>query len=614
MGYKGPLCALCEEGYGIKSRHQCEKCTNRFFILKMAGFLLMQLGFMAFAMYKSLKICRSLFLNNVDEKDAITMNLIKIFSSHAQLLVIIFSLDGSSYNFLSIFESNPFNTNISDNFSIKCLFKAFNIELYYLYSKIGITLLSPLVCFIVAVLVLKIKMIKHHDSFHQNRPQNMEKRRLVFFDLIESVIFIVCAMHSPNIIRDILEMFIFINIEDDQYPQDLRVLADVEIVFDSNMHLNALYFLAIPLLFIFALLLPFLIVFQIKKKKEAGLLNDQIVRFNYGYFFFSYKEDKLYWEFISNLRKVVIQGIVVAGSSLDSKRKNICFLSILSMLMIFLYIIKENKPYKMEYKVLNKIEEGSFFTLIVSSLLLIGFNFYDQIDDSISNNENSSSNIFFMILILINGVYYSFFIFFYVKYGKLEEQILRFLPLKARKSRIFERFEGFMKSLSLSSQGARKSKKLMNYLNSSKKDKLYLKEKNPKSILRIFDQDASYTFFPYLKKILKKMAILKMKNTVLRLEVVSLKGEQLNSCKNKILTQVLPLTENSYLMFYERESIKLKMKFKMISFSVKYAVKIAIKETKINKINLSLHNQTKQEVLLLFSKLILLNLIKILNR
>lgn len=163
IGYIGPLCASCEEGYGISNKFTCEKCGNALYVSKMLGFLLFQCFFLLFAIYSSLDMSMKLFSNNFDLHDVISTYLLKICSNHAQILLIIYSIEGTSIIFNYRIENNPFNSNLGDNLSLQCIFIFFfGSKIPYLYSKIIIDMVGPIFCFLSTSLFSLFLMKKNY--------------------------------------------------------------------------------------------------------------------------------------------------------------------------------------------------------------------------------------------------------------------------------------------------------------------------------------------------------------------------------------------------------------------------------------------------------------------
>ena len=187
-GYIDPLCSVCAKGYGRTARNSCSKCDSFFYIFKSFILSLLQIFFFVYTIHKSLNNSCSLYKGEIDNKDRISMDFLKIFNLHAQILIILFSLDEKIFDIRIIFEINPFNSNVSDNLSFQCIINSMGWNFSYYYSKLIVSLLSPTFFLILTIISVKA-MFSFCLNFKIIKKINIISKKMGIFIIIKSVFY-----------------------------------------------------------------------------------------------------------------------------------------------------------------------------------------------------------------------------------------------------------------------------------------------------------------------------------------------------------------------------------------------------------------------------------------
>lgn len=195
----------------------------------------------------------------------------------------------------------------------------------------------------------------------------------------------------------------------------------------------------------------------------------------------------------------------------DEKLKNLFLLFILVILVFYIHIQSKISPYKKKYNILNKMEEGSFFSLSLSTAILLAHNFVSETKNFAGSSTDSNNSILInallACLILINGTYYLIFVLLYLKYSKIKKKAIRFAKRKfTRALRNVQTLFKTWKSSSLPSGLQAISTKEEILSENQNEEEI---EENEISdidfISKISFQNESSNLLPYLKKKTKKI-------------------------------------------------------------------------------------------------------------
>lgn len=425
-GYIDPLCAVCEKGYGIYDRYFCLKCDTLDYLYRSLVFFLFQILICTYTIYKSFIISINFCDQKLDYKNIIATTLLKLCLSHSQMLLVLFSKKGGWKTFVfSIFDKSPFNSNFSDSLSLQCLFELLNYNIPYIYSKILVSLTTPIVIFVLAVIYLKIYLHLSKNKIRQNRLSKIYKK-IGEFSMIQGLFYIIFTIQNSNVIRDCFNMFLFTNIEDETREKDLRLVLDYAVQYESSIHYKMRNFLSLPAIIIVGILFPVFIFFRVYFKKRNDNLQTPHNLFVYGYFFYPYKDKFYFWDMVSAAQKFVVQGIVVLSLDFDDEQAIKTTIVILMFFVISTFFLLKIKPYKKEFNVLNIAAGKSYLTLTLSTIIMI------PLVEKNMEFQFKEDLFFFILLIfffLLNGGFFIYTVSVYFKNLNFYKKILSFAKI-----------------------------------------------------------------------------------------------------------------------------------------------------------------------------------------
>lgn len=566
-GYTGPLCAICDINFGFSDKFVCVDCTDKLGYVKIIFFFLIQLFFSLFTTYKSLCTVIRIHKNPSLAVDTSSTNLLKIFSNHAAIIIIIFSLNETPLIFNSIFEGNPFNFNLSDKFTLDCLFKLLNVEVPFIYFKLLITIISPILILIISILFFQVY------SFKRNKLKQKKTHRLFeglfLSDIFQPLVLIIVSLSIPHLIRDCLSMFVYQNIGEEEIP-DIRLTSDYSIVYNSESHTSLRLFLALPILIVSSFVFPIFLLFKLWIKKRSQSLYEQKNLLNFAFFFYSYQDKAFYWDIFTFFRRLFIQIVVMFSSNISfNNGKYLILLIILSFHLVTIFLLLKISPYKNEYKTIHSIEESSLLILIASTfffLTLIMFETEDGHEFSIYFKEGLS-----VVIIIINMAFYLINFGIYVKSKKYLYQYAK------------ELF-GIFKTYNLLKKKSPQKPNL---------DRIKLKkissEKNIESTSTTFDVDLPKYLWAKNKKNKKLMRKIKgLKQRILELNLLGNKNEDM-----RFNFQNLCFSGHFYKTIFKNEVLKIKVKYYCeMEKSIIYKFKLYFfsKEMKLSQIKTQIQN------------------------
>ena len=460
----------------------------------------------------------------------------------------------------------------------------------HLYSKMIINIGSLLICFSSAFL-FHPTIVKKYNKLNSQNGNGGTLEKIHFKFTLKSVIFISLSLCSTNFIRDCLNMFSYQNIAEANETPELRLIEDYEIIFDSNIHNGIKYFLVLPILIFMGLIFPMFILYQIIQKKKKDILKDKKNLFVYGFFFFYYKKRRSFWEFIFSTTKLIIQIVAVFvnnfANSAENNLKNLFLLLILIILIFYMQIQSKLSPYKRKFHILNRIEEGSFISLSLSSAILLIQNIvretYSVSDSSKAGYTNTGTlliNIPLSFLISINGIFYIAFLSLYFKYSNLKKAF-KLIPKR------FRRNLKTVKKFKIDKISIKKIIEDSYYKYGQKED--VKKNSGFDFLQKAYLQNEVSNLLPILKKKSKKITYLNEQMTNLKsklnnIKYIKIKGMSMN-CRikkcNETKIQVPYMFENKPQVIFKNIDLSITLKFIILyqnEREIKYEILIKFNE------------------------------------
>ena len=280
-GYKGVLCAECEEGYGITPGNFCTECASILYYFYLVGFFLIRVGLLIYSLHRGVTMCASSAAGFLKTEEVISSTIIKILLNHMQVLNIIisFPFEWNRTMFNIVMVGTGINPNISESYSWSCLFHSVGINISTHYLKIINLWLSCLfllgICYGYYRYYLTRK-IKFYLKFIKKTEE----------DILESTYFIILFICYADFVTVAFETFGCRNVGYEGF-EEYRLVKDYSIRCWEDSHEGWGYGLVVPYLVIFALGFPVMILLNmIYLYKKKGLNNkDSIIR--YGFFYLS---------------------------------------------------------------------------------------------------------------------------------------------------------------------------------------------------------------------------------------------------------------------------------------------------------------------------------------
>jgi hypothetical protein len=332
----------------------------------------------------------------VDE--VITTYLIKIMNTHLQYLVLVASYDFSYPPILV--ELMNFLVNLfpqmNQGFSMECLLKQEKIIISNQYYQLLLVALLPFF-----IVILSFLYIITYNFFKRKQNDLMKKLNVSTMDSLKCISLIVILLLYPNMIQTCLETF-FCQEVGDAKTSEIRLRKDLALVCWDDSHIKWILALCLPLLIIIGLLFPLLIIRIIVKLRRRGELKERIYLFRYGFFYFGYKRQYFYWEFVGLLRKIVLIAFnifFIMFKVLDPTYQLLC---LLFTVCLSLYLNVQLHPYERALNPVYKLEIKSFYTLFATTYFMF---FSLNRDDNMIADEVRwifgiiafASNLFFFV-------------------------------------------------------------------------------------------------------------------------------------------------------------------------------------------------------------------------
>lgn len=360
VGYKGVLCAECEEGWGKSKSYECVKCEKSFsFFAQMIGMGLIKIGIIIYTIYQAQK-------ENPDKLHSISLRiLITFFQIETMLFQIPLDwppfFDRLRSQVISIFSSGT-----TSGYSFECLsyWTGVNLNLSFFESNALYAVLGPALWTVFSGIFLLMRFIC-------KKPMPMQKAKELLL-----ITFLVTSFYFwPAMVTAAFQTLHCFDIGPQKGYEALRLYVDPTIDCSSGTH-KAYFSMGIATLSILGFLLPALLWFKVWRNKNA--LNNENSLKPFGFFIQGYSEQYYYWEFLVLIRKMAL---VASSVFLVRYLPHMCVtLSVIIGISIVLQL--KYSPFK--DKVLNKLELNSLFCLaIIAYGSLYHLNSRDKISTTI---------------------------------------------------------------------------------------------------------------------------------------------------------------------------------------------------------------------------------------
>jgi hypothetical protein len=367
-GYRGVLCTECLEGYG-SSQFECADCSE--LSVYFQHFLLM--FFKIFMFYYSNKRALKNKMSSYEEisnrefhNKVLSSYLLKVLFFYFNYLSILTYLPLETNqifeSFLSIF-SNVSPTEEFKYFSIDCLLKRINISIASSYLILLLNLLFFSISFVLLILscARSEKIPMSIRTLGKYIKKNFEAFFLIFF--MDNIILFLGPF---------FKILICLNIDDENSP-DLRIMSNPILKCWDNLHSRLVYFLSIPILTIFGVIIPVYISIRIISARIGKTLKNRDFLKTFGYFVYPYREKVNYFEsfeIVNKIGLVVVKEIFILKITEGEQSLMVMILIIYIEFFLLLNVIL--RPYdKEKYSVLQKIKNQSFLVSISNCFIAL---------------------------------------------------------------------------------------------------------------------------------------------------------------------------------------------------------------------------------------------------
>ena len=409
VGYTGIECDECEEGYGKVNQNTCAPCDGGGYGTSLIIQLVLRTVFTLFSIFSAMNLNQLLSkrLNENDEK-AISSNILKVFINHIQVLTVVLYLpfkwpDNLSYSLSIFFSLSP---SISESLSLECVLKSIGSDFHQLYFRVISTLIYPILLLIICLIAVALsKMLK----------LNLGNPKIRFYWYPVSLWMTIFLLCYSDVVQVLFQMLEYQNFGDD-YNQDIRVVRDKSIVYYGDEHQYMIQNMGVPLIVIIGIIFPLAILLYLLYKRLTKTMNEELVLFNFGFYFYTFKENYFFWDLLTLLRKISIFFVQLYLFS-STGNKSLYPLNLMESIILLSLIMQINfKPYKTDYfPMINTFETSSLVTLFLTFYFAIMYLFQVILD------ENSISNYYLgfcgLVPAMANILFVWKFIYLYYKHN-----------------------------------------------------------------------------------------------------------------------------------------------------------------------------------------------------
>ena len=397
LGYTGILCNECDEGYGKVNAFTCLKCYENGYNAWISMQVLIKFALIFGSLFISVDTIVSIFMGDVKESNIKLTNLIKIFLSHIQILIILFTFVDLTDPFNNIIAfSLGFSSNLSEAFNLECLIKYYNWEVSSIYFQffISFTYWFPLSLFVlIYILILYYKKRKQYLN-------NPKYEHFKFWNLYFAAFLILLDLCYFDMVNISFKLLNCTNVSDADDPEN-RLLFDYSVRCDTFFHNSVKYVSLFIVIIGFGLGFPLLLFVYLFYSYKTKRLNGDSCLLKFSYFYYAYQRKYFFWDVLHILKKFLALTIQILLASQITVINNISIQTLLILVLFFLFLQIRLRPYNPErFDVINRLEQYSLISLSLSIYLLL---FYQSL---VSDQENINLGlvVFFFSLALVANI------------------------------------------------------------------------------------------------------------------------------------------------------------------------------------------------------------------
>ncbi|EAR86259.2 transmembrane protein, putative (macronuclear) [Tetrahymena thermophila SB210] len=388
IGHAGPLCQFCDEKgaiwgeqYQFTVSNQCDLCSGQSQTQSLGVAFLVCLGLIIYCTINIFtmiasgeKISQSYYLrrmklvslSNTCYKQ-IQINLsIKSLTNFMQMLKLMSTQTLQLPVSITIAPDLIGSPSSSYVFSTSCFLATLQTDTFKpLFIKLISVSISPFI-YILSLIVIYLFINPFLKGFQFSKSK------------IISIIVFVFWFLKPSIVYTLIQGISCVNFDGKKYIQ-----LDYTYECYTETHLQFIYYLLIPSLIFYIIIVPGIILKKISSNKNN--LDYATVRQSYGYIYQDYRKVGFYWEFV----RFTVQLIVIFYQNLELISSNTKSLLTMSILIVYYIALSIIKPFMM--KKYQRVEEQSTIVLIFISVLNL----------ALANNSSSTRTLAFQVVLFV---------------------------------------------------------------------------------------------------------------------------------------------------------------------------------------------------------------------
>ncbi|KAL4430508.1 hypothetical protein ABPG74_005433 [Tetrahymena malaccensis] len=388
LGHAGPLCQFCDEqgviwggNYQYTGQNKCDLCSGQSQTKSLGIAFLICLGLIIYCviniftmMASGEKISQSYYLrkmklasvsNSCYKQIQINMS-IKSLTNFIQMLKIMSTQTLQLPVSITIVPDLFGSPSSSYVFSTSCFLASLQTEtLQPLFIKLIAVSISPFI-YILSLIVIYLFINPFLRGFQFSKSK-----------VISIVVFVFWFL-KPSVVYTLIKGISCVNFDGQKYIQ-----LDYTYECYTETHIKFLYYLLIPSLIFYIIIVPGIILKKISSNKNN--LDYATVRQRYGYIYQDYRKAGFYWEFI----RFIVQLIIIFYQNLEIISSNTRCLLIMGILIVYYIVLSAIKPFMM--KKYQRVEEQSTIVLIFISVLNL----------ALDNNSSSTQTFTFQVILYV---------------------------------------------------------------------------------------------------------------------------------------------------------------------------------------------------------------------
>jgi len=402
-GYEGVKCEACEldEGYVEAGLLQCKKCSNItasfvFTILTTLGFALGKL-YCITRLYRANKgLCSISAEADLGKKENLESTYyVRLLLIYTQILSMIYLFHNEVREAIGLYAQlgNPTEFILV---KLECSMMFLGITPnHYIYASVVYLFLSPLIQCLLVIIIARIAI------------RNLFEPSEIKYFVRLSFIYVILA-EQPGIVGF---MTSFLSCSQDDPYSSPHVGLHPNLKCDSRQYFVMRYFIVLPCLVIWAILIPLYAVFTLFFKRNK--LNNLSVRLPWGSLYNVYKTKYYWWGGVSMLLGVTLSFITYYFQG-DLKT---CLALAFILLWVYQIAVRRFKPYKSDS--MNKMEATTIGLLILN--LMLGY-------FTLNSPVVHLRYVAYIALVVINGAMLT-----YILYKIVSSRVVDFVDKVVRK-------------------------------------------------------------------------------------------------------------------------------------------------------------------------------------